>query len=102
MGEIEKYAADNVNKLVVGNKCDLSSEKVVSCEEAKEFTGSLGINLVETSAKNAHNVDQAFQAIASEIKDRMALEQAHESHRGSTVLGAGVRVAGSSGRCCAN
>ena len=32
--EIEKYAADGVNKLLVGNKVDLSSKKVVSYDEA--------------------------------------------------------------------
>ena len=34
--EIDKYAADGVNKLLVGNKCDLSSKKVVSYDEAKD------------------------------------------------------------------
>ena len=30
MQEIDRYAADGVNKLLVGNKCDLASKKVVS------------------------------------------------------------------------
>lgn len=34
--EIDKYAAEGVNKLLVGNKCDLASKKVVSYDEAKE------------------------------------------------------------------
>lgn len=84
--EIDKYAADGVNKLLVGNKCDLSSKKVVSydeakdrgqlkwlnmcqnkniqkhanrCEKRKELADSFGIQFMETSAKNAHNVEQA-------------------------------------------
>ena len=56
----------------VGNKCDLSSKKVVSYDEAKELADSLGIQLMETSAKNAHNVEQAFQTMAREIKQRVA------------------------------
>merc|ERR1712060_328259 len=72
MQEVDKYAAENVNKLVIGNKCDLSSKKVVSYDEAKELADSLSINFMETSAKNAHNVEQAFQAMAAEIKGRVA------------------------------
>lgn len=62
--EIDKYAAENVNKLLIGNKCDLSSKKVVSYDEAKELADSLSVPFMETSAKNAHNVEQAFKAIA--------------------------------------
>merc|ERR1711865_1360371 len=76
MQEIEKYAADGVNKLLVGNKCDLSSKKVVSYDEAKELSDSLNVQFMETSAKNAHNVEQAFQAMAKDIKNRVASQPA--------------------------
>merc|ERR1711972_1111143 len=70
--EIEKYAAEGVNKLLVGNKCDLSSKKVVSYDEAKELADSLTVPFMEASAKNAHNVEQAFQAMAKDVKGRVA------------------------------
>jgi hypothetical protein len=35
LSEIDRYASDNVNKLLVGNKCDLTSERAVSYETAK-------------------------------------------------------------------
>ena len=35
LNEIDRYASDNVNKLLVGNKCDLTAQKVVSYETAK-------------------------------------------------------------------
>ncbi|RWW33278.1 hypothetical protein GW17_00002023, partial [Ensete ventricosum] len=35
LNEIDRYASDSVNKLLVGNKCDLSANKVVSYETAK-------------------------------------------------------------------
>jgi hypothetical protein len=35
LNEIDRYASDNVNKLLVGNKSDLTSNKVVSYEQAK-------------------------------------------------------------------
>jgi len=69
--EIDRYACENVNKLLVGNKSDLVSKKVVDINTAKEFAESLGIPFLETSAKNATNVEQAFILMATEIKNRM-------------------------------
>jgi len=101
MQEIDKYAADGVNKLLIGNKCDLSSKKVVSYDEAKELAEGLGVNFMETSAKNAHNVEQAFQAMAGEIRARVATQQASAGPgKGGTTLGAGTQVNAGGGGCC--
>uniref|UniRef100_A0A2K6PFQ5 RAB1A, member RAS oncogene family n=1 Tax=Rhinopithecus roxellana TaxID=61622 RepID=A0A2K6PFQ5_RHIRO len=62
--EIDRYASENVNKLLVGNKCDLTTKKVVDYTTAKEFADSLGIPFLETSAKNATNVEQSFMTMA--------------------------------------
>jgi len=55
----------------VGNKCDLSAKKVVDYTTAKEYADQLGIPFLETSAKSATNVEQAFMTMAAEIKNRM-------------------------------
>ena len=60
LNKIVKHAADCVNKLLVGNKCELPSKKVVSTGETKELADSLYIKFLEASAKNAHNVEEAF------------------------------------------
>jgi len=69
--EIDRYASENVNKLLVGNKCDLTNKKVVDYSSAKEYADQLGIPFLETSAKNATNVEQAFMTMAAEIKNRV-------------------------------
>merc|ERR1712183_277929 len=93
MQEIDKYAADGVNKLLVGNKCDLASKKVVPYDEAKELADSLAVQFMETSAKNAHNVEQAFQTMASEIKTRVAQQPSRSAGTtGGTVLGGATPV----------
>ena len=43
LGEIERYAVEGVNRLLVGNKSDLTSKKVVDYNVAKEFADSQGI-----------------------------------------------------------
>ncbi|KAF4731238.1 hypothetical protein FOZ62_026004, partial [Perkinsus olseni] len=65
------YATENVSKLLVGNKTDLTSKKVVTYDEGKELADQLGIPFLETSAKNSHNVEQAFIEMSREIKARV-------------------------------
>ncbi len=56
--------------MLVGNKSDLTSKKAVDYNTAKEFADQLGLSFLETSAKNATNVEQAFITMAAEIKNR--------------------------------
>jgi Ras-related protein Rab-1A len=72
MGEIDRYACENVNKLLVGNKTDLVEEKVVETSTAKEFADSMDIPFIETSAKNATNVEECFVRMARDIKNRLS------------------------------
>ncbi|KAJ4811642.1 Ras-related protein Rab-1A [Rhynchospora pubera] len=85
LNEIDRYASDSVNKLLVGNKCDLTANKIVSTETAKAFANEMGIPFMETSAKNATNVEQAFMAMAAAIKNRMASQPAMNSARPQTL-----------------
>jgi len=73
--EIDRFACEGVNKLLVGNKCDLVSKKAVDFDTAKQFADSLNIPFLETSAKNAHNVEQAFLTMAANIKTRVGSQQ---------------------------
>lgn len=103
--EIERYACEGVNKLLVGNKADLASSKVVDFETAKKFADELGIPVLETSAKDATNVEQAFLTMAQQIKDRMGAASLQNNAGGagkSTLkVGQGQTVSSlSSGGCC--
>mmetsp|Transcript_56241 Transcript_56241/g.64523 ORF Transcript_56241/g.64523 Transcript_56241/m.64523 type:complete len:205 (+) Transcript_56241:43-657(+) len=72
LSEIDKYASESVNKLLVGNKSDLVAKKAVDTTAAKEFADSIGIPFLETSAKNSTNVEEAFIRMATDIKARVA------------------------------
>lgn len=58
MQEIERYASENVNRLLVGNKCDMTHKRAVETASAQEFADELGIPFLEASAKSATNVEQ--------------------------------------------
>ncbi|KAG8345853.1 ADP ribosylation factor family Ras of Complex Roc domain [Trypanosoma vivax] len=106
LSEIDKFASENVNKLLVGNKCDLVTKKAVDTQMAKEFADSLGIPFLETSAKEASNVEEAFVRMATDIKKRVAAQGANSGSGGPNskpLLSGGNKPAGASGNkggCC--
>jgi len=65
LDEIERYAPDNVAKLILGNKVDQQSRRAIDFTSGKEYADSLGIMFAETSAKMSMNVDEAFMMMAS-------------------------------------
>ena len=101
LNEIDRYANENVNKLLVGNKSDLTAKKVVDYATAKAFADEIGIPFLETSAKSATNVEQAFMTMATEIKNRMASQPVMSQKPGGTVKpGEGRAVSTSKSSCC--
>eukprot|EP01089_Gocevia_fonbrunei_P013154 TRINITY_DN328_c0_g2_i2.p1 TRINITY_DN328_c0_g2~~TRINITY_DN328_c0_g2_i2.p1 ORF type:complete len:208 (-),score=45.37 TRINITY_DN328_c0_g2_i2:92-715(-) len=66
--EIDRFALGGVSKLLVGTKSDLATARVVDHNKAKKFADDLGIAYVETSAKTAANVDEAFLTLTKQIK----------------------------------
>ncbi|NXO64464.1 RB39B protein, partial [Phainopepla nitens] len=53
--------------LLVGHKSDLAGQRQVGQREAEKLAASLGVQYVETSAKDASNVVQAFQMLTVAI-----------------------------------
>jgi Ras-related protein Rab-2A len=53
--------------MLIGNKNDLEHRRAVSTEEGRAFAEKHGLIFMETSAKTAYNVEQAFINTAEEI-----------------------------------
>jgi len=69
--DCRKYSSSDITIILIGNKCDLETQRQVSQEEAQAFATKHGLVFLETSAKTAHNVDQAFINSAKTIYDKM-------------------------------
>jgi len=68
---IEQHATESVNKMLIGNKCDMVDKKVIETERGQALADEYSIKFMETSAKNSINVDQAFINLAQDIKKRL-------------------------------
>jgi len=68
---IEQHAADNVDKILIGNKCDMENAKLVTKAQGQALADEYSIKFFETSAKNNINVTEAFTSIATDIKKRL-------------------------------
>lgn len=98
--EIDRYATEGVNKLLVGNKSDVADKRVVEYAVAKEFADSMGIQFIETSAKQATNVPEAFFAMASQIKERLGSSGEALKDKGNLNIGSGQKLGSESNSCC--
>ena len=61
--------------LIIGNKIDLIEKRVVSTQEGKTLAEQFGVHFIETSAKDATNVEQAFNNVPKEIYDKEMIIQ---------------------------
>ncbi|KAI9197129.1 ras family-domain-containing protein [Polychytrium aggregatum] len=68
---IEQHASEGVNKILIGNKCDMLEKKVISKEQGQALADEYGIRFIETSAKSNIGVEEAFFSLARDIKKRL-------------------------------
>lgn len=65
--ELQKQGNTTVLICLVGNKMDLSDQRQVDTEEAKNYADDNGILFTESSAKTNLGVDQIFRTIAQKL-----------------------------------
>ena len=73
--EVKKQTDKNTKFLLVGNKCDLEEERLVSKEDAKQYAEEKNIGFIEVSAKTGDGIKDMFEYIISELLEDMKKEE---------------------------
>ncbi|MED6253897.1 Ras- protein Rab-8B [Ataeniobius toweri] len=68
---IEEHASSDVEKMILGNKCDMTDRRQVSKDRGEKLAIDYGVKFLETSAKSGLNVEEAFYTIARDILNNL-------------------------------
>jgi len=71
---IEQHASENVERMLIGNKCDRVDDKIIKYEQGKKIAEEYNMKFFETSAKNNINIEEAFITMAKDIKNKISTE----------------------------
>jgi len=69
--DARQHSNSNMVIMLIGNKSDLEARRDVKREEGEAFAREHGLIFMETSAKTAANVEEAFINTAREIYDKI-------------------------------
>jgi Ras-related protein Rab-11A len=112
--ELRKHTDSNIIVMLIGNKSDLESRRAVETEDAKEYAEKEKLFLLETSALNTSNVENAFLKVLDDIytigsvksltSNQGRATAAATTTTASTSLLSGVKIAvgqvGTTRGCC--
>ncbi|XP_023220788.1 ras-related protein Rab-10-like isoform X1 [Centruroides vittatus] len=78
---IDDHATEDVEKMILGNKCDMEDKRMISKERGESIARDHDVTFLETSAKANINIEEAFFHLAEAIlnKVQMALKDQTES-----------------------
>jgi len=69
--DVKNNSNKDVIMVLVGNKCDLQQERMVSREEALKLARDYEMLYIETSARSQENIERAFVWPATTILDKV-------------------------------
>jgi len=75
MRDADRHASDKALRLLVGLKSDLSDNRVVTIQEAKQLASANSIDYYEVSAFNGENVNQMLTDVANKMHSKIQIER---------------------------
>ncbi|CAA7264075.1 unnamed protein product [Cyclocybe aegerita] len=87
--ELETYVSSSVVKILVGNKVDKEFSRQVPTAEGEKFASRMSSLFIETSAKTAVGVKDAFQEVVEKILATPELWESANSRAQATGGGGG-------------
>ncbi|XP_077756131.1 ras-related protein Rab-12 [Canis aureus] len=75
MKMIDKYASEDAELLLVGNKLDCETDREITRQQGEKFAQQItGMRFCEASAKDNFNVDEIFLKLVDDILKKMPLD----------------------------
>ncbi|KAL0963085.1 hypothetical protein UPYG_G00349470 [Umbra pygmaea] len=65
--DVDEYAPDNIQKILVGNKSDEEEKRQVATEQGNKLAMAYGMDFFETSAFTNHNITESFTRLAEQV-----------------------------------
>ena len=81
MGQVNEFASEDVEKILLGNKCDLVEQSEVEKEQGEIEAETYDMGFFETSAQTGQGVNEAFEYIVRQIIKQQEERKARESYR---------------------
>mmetsp|Transcript_2955 Transcript_2955/g.4558 ORF Transcript_2955/g.4558 Transcript_2955/m.4558 type:complete len:207 (-) Transcript_2955:170-790(-) len=100
--EARQFASPNICITLVGNKADVAAKRQVDRAEGQAFADENGLGYVETSAKNADGVDEAFMSTCEKVWENMknGVFSRRNTVQGDVTLGTQTKAPYGRKKCC--
>ncbi|XP_032810494.1 ras-related protein Rab-10 [Petromyzon marinus] len=96
---IDEHASEDVERMLLGNKCDMEDKRVVPKEKGEQISREHNIRFFETSAKSNINIEKAFFTLAEDILKKTPVKEPERKDVVDTTSSGGVL--GFKSKCCA-
>ena len=96
--DIKELASNDNKNIILGNKCDLESERKINKEEGDNLAKKYNCQFFEVSAQNGKNIDKSFLCLVQSIlKD---VNNSYSSRRGSQIDKKSFSANNKKRKCC--
>ncbi|XP_055741649.1 ras-related protein Rab-15-like [Salvelinus fontinalis] len=65
--DVDEYAPDNIQKILIGNKSDEEEKRQVATEQGNKLAKDYGMDFFETSASTNYNITESFTRLAEQV-----------------------------------
>lgn len=92
--QISTHSWENTQVILVGNKCDLEDERIVSYEQGRKMAEQMGFPFFETSAKENINVRATFDKLVDMICDKISVAGPCKDQNGNSIQNGSAKLEG--------
>ncbi|CAN6663721.1 ras-related protein Sec4p [Trichomonascus vanleenenianus] len=97
---VKEHANEDVVLILVGNKCDMGEQRVVTFDEGKALADELGIPFMEASAKTRDHVDDSFFSLARRVKEKIYTENGDRTAAAGGTVNVNTSGNAVTSKCC--